>query len=111
MLTINSKSHLSPKDRVRQLAAEVQTVPGFSLNDSAFHAPYAFQRDVAQFSRVHNAIKGYYLSLGHSLADWSAVSGNPQAFNRVWRASLDLSVEDTPPPLAFRSRLPQPIPF
>ncbi len=56
-----------------------------------------------QAARIHQRIKRYYLSRGHTEADWNAVSHNPALFNQVWRALLQLPPNTTPPPVSVRS--------
>lgn len=107
MMTPNPKAHLSPKDLVQQLAFEAQTIPGWSLNDKAFYASFSAKRDVfALNTKIHQAIKAYYLGQGHSLEQWQAVSFNPASFNQVWRQSLRLPPDDVPPPQSMRFVLP-----
>lgn len=107
MITPNPKAHLSPKDRIRQLALEAQTIPGFDLNDRAFHASIPANLDTfILMARIHQSIKIFYLNQGHTLEQLQSVMSNPQQFNRVWRQSLDLMPDDSPPPLAFRRVLP-----
>ena len=107
MSTVNFKNHMHPKDRIRQLALEAQTIPGFSLNDKAFHASKAVNRDYFhRCARVRAAIKAFYLNQGHSVDQWQVISSNPCKFNRVWRESLGLALEDRPPPNFYRSVLP-----
>jgi len=45
MITPNPKAHMSPKDLTRAIALETQTVPGWGLNDKAFHASFAANRE------------------------------------------------------------------
>lgn len=98
---------MSPKDLVRALALEAQTIPGWSLNDRNFHASFAANREnFSLISKIHQAIKAFYLNQGHTLEQWQTVSSNPKQFNRVWRQSLDLMPDDSPPPAAFRRILP-----
>lgn len=107
MLTANPRAHLSPKDLVRQLASEVQLLPGWSLNDKAFHASFAANRVYFdQAAKVHCAIRNFFLSQGHTLSDWQSITTNPKAFNRIWRQALGLPLDDAPPPLALRRVLP-----
>lgn len=109
MVTPNPKAHMSPKDLTRVLALEAQTVPGWGLNDKAFHASFAANRDVfILISKIHQAIKAFYLNQGHTVEQWQVVSSNLKQFNRVWRQSLGLMPDDSPPPLAFRRVLPKP---
>lgn len=107
MITPNPVAHMSAKDRVRFLASQAQTLPGWGLSDKAFHASIAANRDVfAHISQVHQAIKAFYLNHGHSLEQWQVVIADPRRFNRVWRQSLGLMLDDSPPPVAFRRVLP-----
>lgn len=107
MITPPPDAHMSPKDRVRFLASQAQTLPGWGLNDKAFHASAAANRDAfVRISQVHQAIKAFYLNQGHSLEQWQAVITDPRQFNRVWRQSLDLMLDDSPPPAVFRRVLP-----
>lgn len=107
MITSNPLSHLHPKDRIRQLALEVQTVPGWGLNDKAFHASLLANRAYFVLNAIiHQAIKAFYLNQGHTAAEWQIVSDDPRKFNRVWCQSLGLLPDDLPPPKHLRSVLP-----
>jgi hypothetical protein len=107
MITPNPKSHMSPKDLTRVLALEAQTVPGWGLNDKAFHASFAANREAFVFiAKIHQAIKAFYLNQGHTVEQWQFVSSSPQKFNQVWRQSLRLSFDDSPPPIQWRFVLP-----
>lgn len=109
MITANPKAHMSPKDLARLLASEAKTVPGWGLNDKAFHASFtANQAAFSRFSLIREAIKAFYLNQGHTVQQWQAVSANLHQFNRVWRQSLGLMPDVTPPPLAFRRVQPKP---
>lgn len=109
MVEPNPKAHMPPKDLVRLLASQAQTMPGWGISDKAFHASFAANRDAfARISQVHQAIKAFHLNQGHTLEQWQAVSSNLHQFNRVWRQSLGLMPDVTPPPLAFRRVLPKP---
>ncbi|MCX7092594.1 MAG: hypothetical protein NTY50_03985 [Methylobacter sp.] len=100
---------MSSKDHIRQLALDAQTLPGFSLNDKAFHASQALNRDYFErCAKVHAAIKAFYLDQGHTDEQWQAIIANVQKFNRVWRQSLGLMPDDSPPPLAYRRVLSEP---
>jgi hypothetical protein len=107
MIIPNPKAHLHPKDLHRQLVLEAQTIPGWSLNDKAFHASLNANRDFfALNTQIHQAIKAYYLGQGYTLEQWQTVSSNLKKFNQVWRQSLCLPLDDVPPPLGFRLRIP-----
>lgn len=107
MITPNSKAHMSPKDRTRQLALEAQTIPGWSLNDKNFHASFSANRDFfALNTKIHQAIKAYYIGQGHTPEQWQAVSSDLKKFNQVWRQFLRLPLDDAPPPVQWRFVLP-----
>jgi len=96
---------MNVKDRIREAAAQVQTVPGWSLSDRSFHSSFANNQErVSQFQKVNQAVKSYYLNQGHSAEQFQALS--PQQFNRVWRQLLGLSLDDAPPPRSMRHVLP-----
>lgn len=51
--------------------------------------------------RNYQAIKAFYLKRNGK--DWSAVSADPQLFNRVWRMMLRCPAGDMPPPVKMRN--------
>lgn len=107
MITSNPKAHMSPKDLTRLLASEAQTLPGFSLNDKAFHASLAANRDYFLINaKIYHAIKAYFLGQGHTEQHWQDVTSDLKRFNQVWRQSLRLPLDDVPPPAQWRFVIP-----
>jgi len=97
MIEPTSISFLSPRERIRTLAAQVQLLPSYNLEPpslSSRHEP------------VNSAIKAYFLSQGHDLASWQAVSNNLQEFNCVWCAMLGIKYENAPPAPVWRFEIP-----
>ena len=78
MITPNAKAHMSPKDLVRQIASEVETVPGWSLNDPAFFAAFDYPVKISLIRKIHVAIKEHHFAIGGTLEQWQIISNSPQ---------------------------------
>jgi hypothetical protein len=112
MIMPNAQAHMSPKDRMRQMALEAQTVPGWGLNDKAFHASFDNNYDyLVLIGKIHVEVRMFYLDHGHILDQWQVVNSSSHKFNRVWRDSLRLPLDDAPPPISWRLVLPSSLPF
>lgn len=97
-VAINPMSHLSPKERMVQIAQQTQLMP-----DAPTLEPIS---PSFRFCRIHLAVKYFYLDSGRSLDEWFEVSGNHHLFNQVWRKALMLSPGNSPPPEQWRFVLP-----
>jgi hypothetical protein len=107
MITPNAKAHMSPKDRVRSLASQVETLPGWSLNDPAFFSAFNYPEKASLNARIHAAIKAHHFFIGGTHEQWEAITYNPSNFNQLWRKALNIAPDDAPPSLAFRQVVPK----
>ena len=98
MISPNAKAHMSPRDRMRQLAVQMSATA-----DRSYLEPVSMR---SRYKDVFFAIKAYYLGQGNTEQQWQAVSVDIKKFNQVWRQSLRLPLDDVPPPKQSRLVLP-----
>jgi hypothetical protein len=108
MVMPNVNAHMSPKDRIRSMASQVETLPGWSLNDPVFFSAFNYPEKISLIRQVHAAIKAHHFFIGGTHEEWEAITYNPSKFNQLWRKALNISPDDAPPPLAFRQVVPKP---